>query len=122
MSRAPSSQEVRPKPVNNIPDVLQLPVDKVDFVFKLRDCQFMEFTQELDRNACSVYDLMYTVAKYHGDTIEADKVQIYIKVSEDELKPLDDLTEPLSHYPDVSEFYYNFDPIDGSLLIIPPDK
>ena len=122
MSRAPSVQEVRPKPVSNIPEVLQLPVENIDFTFKLRDCPFMEFKYELDRNASSVYDLMYAVAKHHGDTIEADKVQIYIKVSEDDLKPLNDITERLSHYPDVDVFYYNFDPIDGSLLIIPPDK
>lgn len=105
-----------------LPDVLQVPVEMVDFTFKLRDCPFMEFHSDLDRNASTVYDLMYTVAKHHGYTIEADKVQIYIKVSDEEFRPITELTKKLSDIEPVNVFYYNFDPVDGSLLIIPAKK
>jgi len=79
-----------------LPEVLQTPADLVDFTFKLRDCPFVEFKLQLDRNESTVYDLMYSVAKHHGDTIEADKVEIFMRVSDDEFRPLMDLTKKLA--------------------------
>lgn len=105
-----------------LPEVLQVPVDMINFCFKLRDCPFMEFHCELNKNDATVYDLMYAVAKHHGDTIEADKVQIYIKISDDEFRPLGELTKKLTDVENVDVFYYNFDPVDGSLLIMPHEK
>ena len=112
----------RSEPMNPIPEVLRFEPQNMDVTFKLRDCPFMEFHVELDRNVATVYDLMYSVAKHHGDTIEPDKVLIFIKVSEADFKPLSDLTQKILELEGVNEFYYNFDPIDGGLLVIPPDK
>ena len=107
---------------SSIPSILQAPVDMVDYTFQLRDCKLMVFHELLDKNASTVYDLMYAVSKKHGDTIEPDKVQIFTKVNDDEFNPLKDISEKLSDFEGVDTFYYDFTPISGSLLIIPNEK
>jgi hypothetical protein len=82
----------------------------------------MEFHQDMDLSKSTVYDLMYLAAKHHGDTIEADKVSIFLKMSDDEFRPLNDITMKLSEIVGDNVFYYDFDPVNGSLLIIPPEK
>lgn len=101
------------------PNILYQPPDMFTVTFKLRDCEFMEFQESLDRNEATVYDLMYAISKHHGETISPDKVQIYVKVTDDEYRPITDLTKKLSELEGIDIYYYDFDPINGSLLIIP---
>jgi hypothetical protein len=82
----------------------------------------MEFHVDLDRNIATVYDLMYSVARHHGGTIETDKVRVFQKVSDEEFHFLEDFTQKLSVIEACDVFYYDFDPVSGSLLVIPPEK
>lgn len=109
-------------PASDLPSILQTPMELVNYTFQLRDCKLMIFHETLDKNTSTVYDLMYSVSKKHGDTIETDKVQMYMKVNDDEYRPLKDITQKLSNFDDVDTFYYDFNPIFGSLLIIPNEK
>jgi hypothetical protein len=112
-----------PTPPLPLPAVLQKPPDVVSISFKLRDCPFVDFHVDLDKGNSTVYDLMDEAAKHHGGTVEADKVRIFVKVSDDEFQPLTDLTLKLSLIEGSGDvFYYDFDPVSGSLLIIPPEK
>ena len=103
------------KAAPQLPEVLQVRPAVFNFTFKLRDCAFMEFKEPLDRNASTVYDLMYTVAKHHGNTIEPDKVQIFKEASGGE--PLTNITQKLSELEGVNVFYYDFTPVGGSELV-----
>lgn len=120
-SSARQSSLGKPAVESSVPSILQAPVEMVDYTFQLRDCKLMIFHELLDKNASTVYDLMYSVSKKHGDTIEPDKVQIFIKKNEDEYTPLNDISEKLSDFEE-DTFYYDFIPISGSLLIIPNEK
>ena len=105
----------------SVPSILKTELKPVEITMKLRDCEFMEFKEILDNNTSSVYDLMYSISKHHGGAVEPDKVQIYIRESENEYKPIKEISEKLSEL-NQTVFYYDFSPCDGSLLIIPNDK
>jgi hypothetical protein len=105
-----------------IPEVLKKPDDYIDITFKLRDCPFIEFHRDMDKGRTTVYDLMAIACEHHGETIEPDKVRIFVKVSDKEYRPLPDFTKKLTEVECADVFYYDFDPVKGSLLIIPPDK
>lgn len=110
--------------------------DPIDVQFHLRECPFISFKKRLDNSTATVYDLMYTVSKHHGGTVSPEEVHIFIKVNEDEFRPVEDFTIKLSNYepkPNTEdeegaestclEFYYDFTPVSGSLLTIPkPDN
>ncbi|KAK8887890.1 hypothetical protein M9Y10_038949 [Tritrichomonas musculus] len=121
-SSARQSSLGKPAVESSIPSILQAPVENVDYTFQLRDCKLMVFHEVLDKNSSTVYDLMYAVAKKHGDTIEPDKVQIFTKVNDDEYRPINDISQKLSELEEIDTFYYDFTPISGSLLIIPNEK
>ncbi|OHS94004.1 hypothetical protein TRFO_11501 [Tritrichomonas foetus] len=114
MSQAP--------PASNVPSILQTPCEMFEYTFQLRDCKLMYFRETLDKYTSTVYDLMYAVSKKHGETIEADKVRIYTKVTDDEYRPVTEITKKLTEFEGVDTFYYDFDPVKGSLLIIPNEK
>jgi hypothetical protein len=106
-----------------VPAVLQKPPDIVSMQFKLRDCPFADFNVDIDRGSATVFDLMDEVSKHHRRTVEADKVQIFVKISDDEFQLLPDITMKLSLVEGPGDvFYYDFNPVSGSLLIIPPEK
>jgi hypothetical protein len=112
-----------PTPGILLPPVLQKPPDVVSISFKLRDCPFVDFHIDLDRGNSTVYDLMDEVAKHHGGTVEADKVQVFVKLADEEFRQLTDLTMKLSLVEGPGDvYYYDFNPVSGSLLIIPPEK
>lgn len=118
-SRSKASSRVAAQAGPTVPGLLDVVPDVVDITFKLRDCEFMEFKHPLDRSTSTVYDLMYSVAKQHGDTMSPEGVGIYVKENDDDFKPVADFARKLADFNGLDVFYYDFNPIAGSLLIIP---
>lgn len=125
-SRSSSRQSTKPQGRSSspypVPDFLKVEPDFIDIHFKLRDCQFMEYNDKIDKTTGTVYDLMWSVSKHHGNTITTDSVRIYQKISDDNYKLLTDITQKISDLGDVDTFYYDYDPVEGSLLIIPTSE
>lgn len=118
-ARSGRSSRKSAAPVKTGPGFLDVVPEPVDITFKLRDCEFMEFQKTLDRSIATVYDLMYTVSKQHGGTVSPEDVSIYVKVTDDEYRPVIDFTKKISDFDGLEVFYYDFTPVSGSLLIIP---
>ena len=113
-------------PVAQEPELLAPTPDPVEITFYLRFCKFMYFTQKIDRAVAKVYDLMYAVSEHHGRTILPENVLIFTRKpdtkeeeeNESSFIPVTDFTKSLEDFEETS-FYYDFDPIAGSLLTIP---
>jgi hypothetical protein len=78
----------------------------------------MEFTHDGNLPESTVFDLMSIIANHHGESITLEKIQILIPTSSTTYKQITDLSTKLRVLGDVSEFYYDFAPVSGALLII----
>ena len=132
----------RTAPPFPVPECLKVEPENITIHFKLRDCEFMEFEETIDKSTATVYDLMWAVSKHHGETIYPDSVHIYttesgLKQKSDDKKEsggkqesgakqdsseLTDITQKISELIGIDTFYYDYDPVDGSLLIIPQNE
>ena len=84
--------------------------------FKLKDCDFIEFSKEFDLNNSTVYDMQYEISQKHGKTVTPSNIRIYTKIK-DEFSLIEDFSISLKNLK-TEEFYYDFEPISGSLLNI----
>lgn len=113
-------------PVSQEPGLLDVIPDPADITFHLRFCKFMYFTKRFDRAVAKVFDLMYAVSEHHGGTVLPENVLIFTRKpgakeddeSESSFIPVTDFTKSLEDFEE-SVFYYDFDPVSGSLLTIP---
>ena len=108
---------VPPRNNQTIP-VFQKPAPvPIEITFKLKDCDFMEFKNTFDLNSSTIYDLMYSIAEKHGKTIPTDKINLFIKKGENDFVLINNVSQQITS--NHTEYYYDYNPVSGSLLIIP---